>query len=472
LQQSTLQKKNNDAFPLRILMIYILFYAGQAVYNNYIQIYEKEQLGMSLTTIGIINAIATAVIMCIKPIMGVVSDKSKNKNTIVGVMLLLCTAVGLAFYASTGVVWTAMCLILHNVFFNPAMSLQDGNAVEYLNENSKKWNFGHIRLGGSIGYIICSALIGTVLIALNHGVEENMDYRPIFWIMGIFFVITAFCHFSLPPVTGKRKKNEKAHYSAVFLNRPLLCIWYLAFMNSLGQAFMRFYTIHFNEIAGTKLVGILSATTALSEIPFFWFAGKIEQKIGTRNFLVMAGVVSVFKMSVYALTDNVTVILLASLITGFSFVGTQFCTVKFVNNSVPANIRSTAQTLNGLINMVISSIIVAPIAGALADVYGIQEMMLTGVVIMFLGVAGFAIMFPKAIRYQLKHPIEGVDMELAFTGLLGEKKKPALVRMLNESAEAQAISNAEEAASPEEIPELMDEMEQKDRDIESPEIKK
>ena len=90
-----------------MFLIYVLFYAGQALW-------------------------------------GVLSDKSKSKNQIVGMLLLICSIVGLAFYASKTALWLALCVLLFNVFFNPAVTLQDNYTLEML--EGGKWDFGTDKL--------------------------------------------------------------------------------------------------------------------------------------------------------------------------------------------------------------------------------------------------------------------------------------------------------------------------------------
>ena len=81
-------EKRSDPFPIKIFMIYVLFYAGQAMYNTYLNLYLYDH-GLTQSMIGTVTSISTIVLVLIQPLWGVLSDKSKAKNQIVGFLLLM-----------------------------------------------------------------------------------------------------------------------------------------------------------------------------------------------------------------------------------------------------------------------------------------------------------------------------------------------------------------------------------------------
>ena len=184
--QKDFAASRGEPFPIKMFLIYVLFYAGQAMYNVYLNLF-LDQNGFSKTQLGLLSSVSTIVLVLVQPLWGVLSDKSKSKNQIVGMLLLICSIVGLAFYASKTALWLALCVLLFNVFFNPAVTLQDNYTLEML--EGGRWDFGQLRLGGTLGYAACAALIGFVV---------QTNYSQIFWMMGIFFVITGLLYFRLP----------------------------------------------------------------------------------------------------------------------------------------------------------------------------------------------------------------------------------------------------------------------------------
>lgn len=429
----------NDGFPAKIFLVYVLFFTGQAIYNTYLNLYLFEN-GMSQTIIGTVSAITTLVLMLVKPFWGVVSDKSKSKNRVVGLLLMAAALVVFGFYFSKSVIWMAMCMILFTMFYNPATTLQDSYAVEYLNTNSKKWDFGHVRLGGTMGFMVSSALIGYII---------GKNYSQIFWMMGAFLVVTALVYFMLPNLSGHRQKHEKVKYSVLIKNRTLVCIIFFSLMYSLGQSFLRYYPIYYTDKLGapSQLVGVMAAVAALSEIPIFWFAGRIERRIGTVNFLTLAGSAIVLKLLLLHFVTNPYLVLLCNLTHGLGFAGSNYCTIKFINDNVPANMRSTAQTLNGIVISLCSQVFVAPLVGFLSDHYDVRDLLLIGAAILTVGVVVFRIIFPMAKKYMLAHPVEGMHLASEGAAAAGSAEAPSGAELQYEEKDEASVSAAVDSKS-------------------------
>lgn len=385
-----------EPFPIKMFLIYVLFYAGQAMYNVYLNLF-LDQNGFSKTQLGLLSSISTIVLVLVQPLWGVLSDKSKSKNQIVGMLLLICSIVGLAFYASKTALWLALCVLLFNVFFNPAVTLQDNYTLEML--EGGKWDFGQLRLGGTLGYAACAALIGFVV---------QTNYSQIFWMMGIFFVITGLLYFRLPRVSGHREKKQKVKYSLLLKDRRLVCMFLFNIVYTLGTAFFyQFYSIHYkNDLsASSVMVGLLSTFGALSEIPFFWFAGRLQKRFGTKALMLFAGTAAALRWLLLSCLTNTYAILMVNMLSGCGFVGFSYSLIRYINDNVPKSMRATAQSLNGILGTFFSRIIFTPISGILADHFSVSTVLLGNGVLMVAAVLLFAFTFSKAEAYQEAHPV-------------------------------------------------------------------
>lgn len=403
-----------DPFPFSVLFLFIVYYMAQPFYQTYVSVYQSH-IGMSKTVIGIISSVTALVMFFVKPMMGAITDKSKNKNRMVSRLLMITSVVILFFYLGyllperslSVFILVACCMLLYQMFYGTSTTLMEGNAVEFLNERKSKWNFGHIRLGGTIGFMI-SALISSVIIGGEH-------YERMFAIMSFFCIVCAFWVWRLPSVPGKARKKEHVPYSEIFKCRPFLVMMLLQFTNSLGQVFFRFYNIYLVDKSVNALgianglgldngvIGILAFCNAILEIPFFWFAGRIRDKIGMRWFMFLAVLVTATKNFLLSQVTSLPVILTIATITGFSFVGTHFCTVNFLNDHMPKKMRSTAQACSGLVSQVFGAIIGGPLGGWLSDKYSTPVMMQIGAIIIACGGLIFFFLFDVAMKYHNNH---------------------------------------------------------------------
>lgn len=381
--------QKNEPFPIRIFLIYVIFYAGQAMYNTYLNLFLTDN-GFSNTSIGIVQSISTVILVLVQPIWGIISDKSKSKNQIIGLLAVAVAIVCLSFYAFKTSLWLAFCVMLFTVFFSPAFTLQDNYTLEML-ENSK-WDFGNIRLGGTLGYAFCAMVVGFII---------GNNYGNIFWMMSIFFIIAGTMYFFMPKVEGHRHKGTKVKYSALLKDKPLICMLIFNIIYFMGTSFyFQFYPIYFRDTLGasSQLVGMLSFTSAMSEVPFFWFAYKIEKRFGTEKVMLFAGIATAIRWILLYFVTSPYAVLGTSLLSGCGYVGFSYCLIKYINDTVPREMRATAQSLNAILGTIFSRIIFAPIGGMLGDMFELNNILLASGIIMMLGVILFKITFTRAVR--------------------------------------------------------------------------
>lgn len=164
---------NQDMFPRRLFLLYVLFYAGQAIYNTYLNLYLSS-VGLSDTQIGMAVSVSTAVLLAAQLGWGILSDRARSKN---GVLMLLygCMAVAsLLFYLNTDFWFLLLAVTLFSAFINPIVPLQDNYTLECL--EGSRWDYGQIRMGGTIGYSVTVLFIGLAL---------QDSYRMIFWMVAL-----------------------------------------------------------------------------------------------------------------------------------------------------------------------------------------------------------------------------------------------------------------------------------------------
>ena len=294
---------DSGQFPLYMFLIYVIFYSGHAFYNTYTTLFLYQN-GLTQAQIGIVNAIFTTILIFLKPLSGVLSDKSKNKARMIGLLLIANAAVCLAFYISAMALWLALCVILYQLVFQPVYTMQESYTIELMEKS--RWDYGNIRLGGTLGYVAGALISGIVI---------GDDYGRIFWIMAIVYGVAGVLQLFARPIAGQRKQKEKVKYSVVFHHAPLMCLIGFQLMSSLGSSFGSYYSIYFRYTLGapSELLSWMTVVGALSELPFFWYANRIERRIGTQNFMTIAVSATVLKMILLSFVTNPYIVLLLRL---------------------------------------------------------------------------------------------------------------------------------------------------------------
>lgn len=386
------QNKTADKtpFPVYLFLTYFIFYCGHAVYNTYGTVFLSQN-GFSQSVIGIMSSVATLVLVLIQPLWGVISDKSKNKNRIAGLLIVLCGISGLAVYLMKELWWIALCTMSVAVFFSPAITLQDNCTLEMT--EGTRWNFGNIRLGGTLGYLACAAVMGLII----------RDYSQIYWWIALFFIPAGLMLMCMRRhVGGHRHKEEKVHYRVLLQNRPL--VWLIVFniIYFIANTFSRYYTVYYSATLGATpfMLSMTTMVSGLAEIPFFWYAGKIQKKLGIERYLIMAALSLVVKHILLCFVTNPWLVILVHALNGCGFSTFNFCILNYINENVPKSMRATSQSLNSILSTVFASILFAPVAGVCADFLGSGGTLLVGAVIMLGGIILFKCTFSRSVRKQ------------------------------------------------------------------------
>jgi len=377
-------------FPYNFLLFYVLFYAGQSIFSGYLSLY-LDSIGFTRTQIGMFMSISTLAVLLTQSFWGYVSDRYKSKKTVLLVLLTLCSVFILGFYLGTSMIFVMLAIAMFGIFFNPVPALMDSLTLETLSnlkdKISSKINFGHIRLGGTLGFALGVLAAGQLM---------RDDFARMFYMMSIMFVLVWLTLKFLIPDMDEAVGDIKKKYSLKVLiqNKRMFCFIFLQMVFSLGMVtFHNFYPLHFAYIGGDSgMVGILMFATAISEIPFWFISGKLINRFGYEKMMGIAVCVSGLRWLVLFLTVNPHLAILVNMSHGFSFVTMNYGIVTYVDKSIPGEMRATGQTMIAMLSTIFSRILGGVFVGMASDMFGIAETLLFAFVFAYVGVGIFFVM--------------------------------------------------------------------------------
>ncbi len=376
-------EEKKDRFPIFLFALFFLFYAGQAIYNTYVNLYLSS-VGLSETQIGITVSVSTIGILCAQLFWGLVSDRTKTKNSVLQLLYVAVAIIALLFYLNSSFVFLAAAVTLFSIFFHPLMPLQDNFALEYLED--KRWDYGQVRMGGTIGYCLTVLIIGFFL--------QN-NYRPIFCMVAVFMTICRFICIKLPKIEGFRTKENKSSYWELFRNKPLIGLILFNLSFSIGLNFYHnFYAIYFTSDAvggNSSLVGVMMFASSVSEIPMLLVIHRITEKIGIKKTLIMAGSVTALRWLLLFFLKTPALIVPVNLLHGIGYTSFSYCIITYIGKTVPKDMRATGQTLNVLIGNVVSRVLFGLVGGFISEYMGADKMMLFSSILIAAGTAIFVI---------------------------------------------------------------------------------
>lgn len=253
-----------------------------------------QSVGFSASTMGLVNAISSAVGIASVTFWGMVSDRTGSLRRVLTMVL----AGGALFYAAIPFIPTGLaashilllCLVPAVNFFRSSMSPYAENIL-VRNCNELRLNFGALRSMGSLLFTIGSLIIAAWLPSL--GVANT------FWVTGLFMIIPIlFTQFAREPNArpaqqegGGRGKNSLA-LGELFQNRAYTVFLGFGFLFYIAAACEGNFITYFMESIGVSAqrYGVILAYRALLEIPFLLLMVRLRKRFSLK-FMIMGAVV-------------------------------------------------------------------------------------------------------------------------------------------------------------------------------------
>ena len=372
-------------FPINLFLPYLGFYSAQAIFGTYLNLYLND-VGFSKTQMGMFTSLSTLLVLIVQPLWGYVSDRSKTKNRILNLLLIAGATTILGFYLNINYWWIMVVNCLFCVSYNPVPPLLDNLSLETLESSKSIFDFGHIRLGGTVGYAIGVLTAGQLM--------QN-QYRRMFYMISLLLLCAFICLQFVPPVMGYRQKAKKSSFKELLSDKKIFCFIFMNFIFSLGTViYYSYYPLYFTTIGGdSQKVGILMFVTAVSEVPFWLIAGRLTERFGYKKMMVVAAVVTGLRWTTLSIAMNPLAAICINLTHGFCFVTLNYCIVTYINVHVPRDLRATGQSMNNMVTTILSRVIGGVLIGYLSDIFGVPTMLRLAGAAAFIGAGIFSVCY-------------------------------------------------------------------------------
>ena len=294
--------------------------------------------------------------------------------------------------------------LLYSLIYSPTLSLTNSLAFHHLPDRDR--DFGKIRVWGTIGWIAVGIGIGQWLLYQHTptGVEAEAvsaaqaagmaDAFKLSGLLGI--VMGVFCFFlpSTPPAKEEKKSAISGAMNAIRL-QPLLTLFLIAVPISCVHQFYFVHTAPFlgqfqNQAEGfinivNKIVGVggggLMTIGQMAEIGVLALIPLFAKKYSRKALLCVGIAAYALRMFLFAYGPNFTEILqLPAIILGISMHGLCFGCFIFVafmvvDEECAVDVRASAQSLFNLVIVGIGIIVGSKVAGYVAEISTVNEVM-------------------------------------------------------------------------------------------------
>ncbi len=368
----------NSMIPF--LLFYAAIYMGNAVYGTFIPVYF-DSIGASKTEIGILLSLGPLIAILAQPVWGAVGDRAKTKNRVLFI-LLAGSGISILFFPLSEHFYYLLFIISVFTFFQTSIfAISDTITLEQL-DKQKKWTFGPIRMGGTIGFAAMSLIFGFI---------AKVHIHLIFPVYALIMLVSIILFLRFPKVAGYQSIGRKMHVWVLFKNRKLMI--YMA-VNFILQAtlgyYYTFFPVYFKEMGGNHvLLGWSMVISSLSEIPFLLYADKIFKRVKISYVLLGTGIASTARWLLFYLITSPYYALPVQLLHGLMFIVLSVTLATYINREVPKELKASGQTLLGLLSLGAARIVGSFLGGVASDWIGMRSVFLICAVVALLCVVIF-----------------------------------------------------------------------------------
>lgn len=353
-------------------LMYNFYYLSWAIFSALISIYLLDK-GFKASEVSLVVSTSFLTSMIFQPVIGMFSDRYDVKK-VNFVLFTLAGIGGLAFMFASS-------LITITIGYSFVLTLINGtNPVMEKIASSSPYQYGKIRIWGTIGYATGSWLAGMIY--------QLISPSAIFicFIITMILCIIGLLGTQTPSELGQNNE-EKTKTSTLFHNYKYLYYLIIAaiFQGITNMANTYIPAMFQNDGLKVSLVSTILSFAVLCEAPLVLFSHKFMDKLTNKRLLIIAYSMITIQFLCYALNVWLQLKVIITLITkhpsGMLFI---MINLKIVSTLVPKEHQITAlafvQTLRNL-----SSIIFQNIAGQILDISSYQILFALSLIVIVVG---------------------------------------------------------------------------------------
>lgn len=353
-------------------LMYNFYYLSWAIFSALISIYLLDK-GFKASEVSLVVSTSFLTSMIFQPVIGMFSDRYDVKK-VNFVLFTLAGIGGLAFMFVSS-------LITITIGYSFVLTLINGtNPVMEKIASSSPYQYGKIRIWGTIGYATGSWLAGMIY--------QLISPSAIFicFIITMILCIIGLLGTQTPSELGQNNE-EKTKTSTLFHNYKYLYYLIIAaiFQGITNMANTYIPAMFQNDGLKVSLVSTILSFAVLCEAPLVLFSHKFMDKLTNKRLLIIAYSMITIQFLCYALNVWLPLKVIITLITkhpsGMLFI---MINLKIVSTLVPKEHQITAlafvQTLRNL-----SSIIFQNIAGQILDISSYQILFALSLIVIVVG---------------------------------------------------------------------------------------
>ncbi|TZE80919.1 MFS transporter [Calorimonas adulescens] len=368
-----------------VRLIYLFLFMAFGSLSPLLNLYFSR-IGFSGTEIGIIASGELMVSVLMQPVWGMISDRYRKRRHIFMVSAFTCSLIILANmrYKDFGHVFVIMGIL--SLFQCALVPVLDSSVMIELKGRGEE--YGTFRLFGSLGYAVTSIAIGSL--------ADRLTLEIIFIAYAVSMAITGVISFKLPEKYADDSGIVRSSPGSLFKNRNFSIFLIVAFMSQASMVVSEnFLGVYIDYLKGSSsMVGLAWMLAALSEIPVFYFTGKLIKRYNLRKIIILALILVFLRVLLYGLSTTPLMVIVVHGISGLDYATFSAAAINFVSRHTPDSLKTSGQTVYTMVSTGLGGMVGNILGGTIMDKVGIRAMYLSFSMVILISLIVF-ILFVK-----------------------------------------------------------------------------
>lgn len=295
----------------RLSGFYFFYFAFVGAMAPFWGLYLKS-LEFNAFQIGVLMSLLQVMRIFAPNIWGWVADRKGKRVVIVQIAALASLLSYIGVFLGTSFAWLFFVMALMSFFWSASLPLVEATTMSHLGKSSSK--YGHIRLWGSVGFIVAVVGLGYIL--------DVAPIRFLLWaVLGMMVGLALFSRHIPEPQVASHDTDHLPVWHIIRRPHVLAFIGAGFLMAAAHGPYYSFYSIYLVDHGYAKSsVGWLWALGVACEIGVFLLMPRLLQKFSLRQILVFSFAVAAVRFLLIGWgVEWAALILLAQVLHAFSF---------------------------------------------------------------------------------------------------------------------------------------------------------
>lgn len=337
-----------------------------------------QSLGFSALQIGQLMAILMATKIVAPYLWGWLGDHLGHRMRIVRLASLVSAVVFAGMFWAQAFWWVAATMVLFSFFWNASLPQFEAVTFSFLGERAKR--YAHIRLWGSVGFILTVVLLGVL-------VDAQGAQIILVVVLGLFLGIWLAALIVRDPDPEPHPEAQPA-IAKVLFKPAILAFFATVFCMQMGHgAYYAFYSIYLEGYGYSKtLIGQLWALGVLAEVVLFVFMHQVLHRWGGRQVLIFSLLMAAVRwVMVGVLPESLPVMLIAQLLHAATFGAFHAAAIHLVHHYFRGRHKGRGQALYSSVSFGAGGAVGSLISGYAWGAVGQTETFLIATFVSLLG---------------------------------------------------------------------------------------